>query len=107
MLVFQVLTAWKGDALLAQQRPQALVGDVVDPPLGDQEVGQHPAQRDPGTGRARPDPEPERPWREDPRLLRAYGWLTVLVAAAGAVTAPAARPAATTRAESAAARRWG
>lgn len=37
-----------------------------------------PAQRDPGTGRARPDPEPERPWREDPRLLRAYGWLTVM-----------------------------
>jgi hypothetical protein len=28
---------------------------------------------------ARPaDPAPERPWREDPRMLRAYGWLTVL-----------------------------
>ena len=28
---------------------------------------------------ARPaDPEPERPWREDPRMMRAYGWLTVL-----------------------------
>ncbi|MCZ2830626.1 DUF3159 domain-containing protein [Modestobacter sp. VKM Ac-2986] len=28
---------------------------------------------------ARPaDPEPDRPWREDPRMLRAYGWLTVL-----------------------------
>ena len=26
----------------------------------------------------RPDPEPERHWREDPRLLRAYSWLTVL-----------------------------
>jgi hypothetical protein len=24
------------------------------------------------------DPEPERHWREDPRLVRAYGWLTVL-----------------------------
>ena len=36
-------------------------------------------RRDPGrpAGSA-PDPEPERPWREDPRLLRAYGWLTVL-----------------------------
>jgi hypothetical protein len=25
-----------------------------------------------------PDPEPERHWRDDPRLLRAYTWLTVL-----------------------------
>jgi hypothetical protein len=25
-----------------------------------------------------PDAEPERHWREDPRMLRAYGWLTVL-----------------------------
>ena len=28
--------------------------------------------------RGEPDPAPERHWREDPRLLRAYGWLTVL-----------------------------
>jgi hypothetical protein len=28
--------------------------------------------------RGEPDPEPERHWREDPRLLRAYTWLTVL-----------------------------
>jgi hypothetical protein len=28
--------------------------------------------------RGEPDPEPERPWREDPRLVRAYGWLTFL-----------------------------
>ena len=28
--------------------------------------------------RGEPDPDPERPWREDPRLMRAYGWLTVL-----------------------------
>ncbi|HET6394350.1 MAG TPA: DUF3159 domain-containing protein [Blastococcus sp.] len=38
----------------------------------------HPGARDPQTGRAEPDPDPERHWREDPRLLRAYGWLTVL-----------------------------
>jgi hypothetical protein len=38
----------------------------------------HPSERDPETGRARPDPVPELHWREDPRLLRAYGWLTVL-----------------------------
>lgn len=38
----------------------------------------HPSERDPETGRATPDPEPELHWREDPRLLRAYGWLTVL-----------------------------
>ena len=25
-----------------------------------------------------PDPEPERHWRDDPRMLRAYSWLTVL-----------------------------
>jgi hypothetical protein len=61
VLVFQVLTAWKGDALLAQQHPQPLVRDVLDHPLGDLEVGQlrqapdrerqpvigRPAQRDP------------------------------------------------------------
>lgn len=41
----------------------------------------HRAERDPVTGRARPDPAPELPWREDPRLLRAYSWLTVLWAA--------------------------
>ncbi len=40
-----------------------------------------PTERDAVTGRARPDPAPERPWREDPRLVRAYGWLTVLWAA--------------------------
>jgi hypothetical protein len=33
---------------------------------------------DPVTGRRDPDPEPERHWREDPRLVRAYSWLTVL-----------------------------
>ena len=41
----------------------------------------NPSERDPETGRATPDPEPELHWREDPRLLRAYGWLTVLWAA--------------------------
>ncbi|TFV88621.1 DUF3159 domain-containing protein [Blastococcus sp. CT_GayMR16] len=35
-------------------------------------------QVDPATGRRAPDPDPERPWREDPRLVRAYSWLTVL-----------------------------
>ena len=34
----------------------------------------HPGQ----PTRGEPDPEPERHWREDPRLLRAYTWLTVL-----------------------------
>jgi hypothetical protein len=33
---------------------------------------------DPVTGVRDPDPDPERPWREDPRLMRAYSWLTVL-----------------------------
>ncbi|MDT0277968.1 DUF3159 domain-containing protein [Blastococcus goldschmidtiae] len=40
-----------------------------------------PGAAAPATGRGLPDPPPERPWREDPRLLRAYGWLTVLWAA--------------------------
>jgi hypothetical protein len=34
------LQALKGHALLAEQDPQALVADVVDHPLGDQEVRQ-------------------------------------------------------------------
>jgi hypothetical protein len=29
-------------------------------------------------GRREPDPEPDRHWRDDPRMLRAYSWLTVL-----------------------------
>ena len=37
---FQVFSALKGHALLAEQDPQALVADVVDHPLGDQELGQ-------------------------------------------------------------------
>ncbi len=47
----------------------------VDPVALDPDAGARPAR---ATGRALPDPPPERPWREDPRLLRAYGWLTVL-----------------------------
>jgi hypothetical protein len=31
-----------------------------------------------GAGRRDADPEPERHWREDPRMLRAYTWLTVM-----------------------------
>lgn len=38
----------------------------------------HPAGRDPATGRRVPDPAPEQHWREDSRLVRAYGWLTVM-----------------------------
>jgi hypothetical protein len=33
---------------------------------------------DPATGVRDTDPAPEQHWREDPRMLRAYGWLTVL-----------------------------
>ncbi len=33
---------------------------------------------EPGGGPAGTGPEPERHWREDTRVLRAYGWLTVL-----------------------------
>jgi hypothetical protein len=33
---------------------------------------------DAATRRREPDPEPERHWRDDPRMLRAYSWLTVL-----------------------------
>lgn len=41
----------------------------------------HEEERGRATGRAQPDPEPEQPWREDPRLVRAYSWLTVMWAA--------------------------
>lgn len=37
-----------------------------------------PGERDPYTGARAADPEAERHWREDRRLVRAYGWLTVL-----------------------------
>lgn len=47
----------------------------------------HRTERDPATGRALPDPDPELPWREDQRLVRAYGWLTVLWAAVFALRA--------------------
>jgi hypothetical protein len=44
--------------------------------------GQRPPEPDPdpdaGTGQRPVDPEPERHWRDDPRVVRAYGWLTVM-----------------------------
>src|SRR3954467_6277377 len=49
--------------------------------FGDLGAALHSRPRDPETGERAPDPEPERHWREDPRLLRAYGWLTALWAA--------------------------
>ena len=45
---------------------------------------------DPDTGVRDADPEPERHWRDDPRMLRAYSWLTVLWG--GHVPAARARP---------------
>ncbi|WP_448627914.1 DUF3159 domain-containing protein [Geodermatophilus sp. URMC 64] len=38
----------------------------------------HRPPRDPETGLRPADPEPEQHWREDPRMLRAYSWLTAL-----------------------------
>ena len=38
----------------------------------------HREPRDPETGRRPADPEPERHWRADPRMLRAYAWLTAM-----------------------------
>jgi hypothetical protein len=38
----------------------------------------HRPATDPVTQRRPADPEPERHWRDDPRMLRAYTWLTVL-----------------------------
>jgi hypothetical protein len=38
----------------------------------------HRPPADPGTGERPADPEPERHWREDGRMLRAYGWLTLM-----------------------------
>ncbi len=37
-----------------------------------------PGERDPDTGARAADPEAECHWRDDRRLVRAYGWLTVL-----------------------------
>lgn len=37
-----------------------------------------PAERDPDTGERAADPEAECHWRDDRRLVRAYGWLTVM-----------------------------
>ena len=38
----------------------------------------HRPATDAATGHREPDPEPERHWRDDPRMLRAYTWLTAL-----------------------------
>jgi hypothetical protein len=38
----------------------------------------HRPPDDPATGERETDPEPERHWREDPRMRRAYTWLTVM-----------------------------
>jgi hypothetical protein len=44
--------------------------------IGRASAALHPRTEPPARGE--PDPEPDRPWREDPRLVRAYSWLTVL-----------------------------
>src|SRR4051794_9761714 len=44
--------------------------------FGDLGAALHSRPRDPETGERPPAPEPGRHWREDPRLVRAYGWLT-------------------------------
>jgi hypothetical protein len=38
----------------------------------------HRPEPDPATGLRPKDPEPERHWRADPRMLRAYSWLTLM-----------------------------
>lgn len=45
-------------------------------------VDDEPERTEPApTGRRAPDPEPERHWRQDRRMVRAYGWLTLMWAA--------------------------
>ena len=39
---------------------------------------QPPPEPDPDPDQRPADPEPERHWRDDPRVVRAYGWLTVM-----------------------------
>jgi hypothetical protein len=41
-------------------------------------IGRRGAAAPEGAVPREPDPEPDRPWRDDPRMLRAYSWLTVL-----------------------------
>ena len=49
------------------------------PPEPAPDAGPEPGpDRDTGTGQRAADPEPERHWRDDPRVVRAYGWLTVM-----------------------------
>jgi hypothetical protein len=38
----------------------------------------HQQPAEPASGERAADPEPERHWRDDPRVVRAYGWLTVV-----------------------------
>jgi hypothetical protein len=61
----------------------AALGSAFPRPRGGERAraAEGAVERVPVTGRADKDPAPELPWREDPRLVRAYGWLTVLWAA--------------------------
>lgn len=43
-----------------------------------EEAGATLHHRDPPPARGEPDPDPELHWREDPRMRRAYTWLTVM-----------------------------
>ena len=56
------------------------LGAMASPSLpGLRRQGQPPPPvAPPGPGGRGPDPEPEQHWRDDSRMLRAYGWLTVL-----------------------------
>ena len=51
-------------------------------------------------GPREPDPEPEQPWRQDRRLLRAYSWLTVHVGSARSCSGSPSRGCSTRRTRS-------
>lgn len=79
VLVGSIPVRWPLIGVLAEFLAPSHLGTMADHSLW--------ALRRRGSGAAAPDaadggpgeePVPERHWREDPRLLRAYGWLTLL-----------------------------
>jgi Protein of unknown function (DUF3159) len=83
VLVGSILVRWPLIGVIAEFLAPSHLGSLATSSLPGlrRRLGSTLSERppvDPQTGRRAPDPEPEQHWRQDPRMLRAYSWLTLL-----------------------------
>ncbi|MGY1690941.1 DUF3159 domain-containing protein [Geodermatophilus sp. SYSU D01105] len=86
VLIGSILVRWPLVGVIAEFLAPSHLGAMASHSLPGlrRRIGQvnatlhHRPQPDPATGQRPPEPRPERHWRDDPRMYRAYAWLTVL-----------------------------